>query len=155
MKLRERRDFYRGGLHALYLPVYEGICSELSPEWQPYYGLRDFHEQDLLYAIGRTTPGEIVTDAQSGESAHNYGCASDWVIWDDQSKPVWIKSSDTKWKELSDAVKNAGGNWGGYFKNTDCPHVELKLKIAWKAVRGVFISQGLPSAMQYVRENLA
>ena len=36
-------------------------------------------EQTALYAIGRTSPGKIVTKARAGESYHNYGLAFDWV----------------------------------------------------------------------------
>ena len=36
-------------------------------------------EQTALYAIGRTSPGKVVTKARAGESYHNYGLAFDWV----------------------------------------------------------------------------
>src|SRR5271168_4639229 len=52
-------------------------------------GLRTWAQQALLYAQGRTAPGNIVTYAQPGESFHNYGLALDFVpmlagvpIWD-------------------------------------------------------------------------
>lgn len=40
-------------------------------------GFRSPERQAQLYAQGRTTPGEIVTKARAGESAHNYGLAAD------------------------------------------------------------------------------
>lgn len=59
---------------------------------------RTNEEQDGLYAIGRTVPGDgisearpmgrTVTNAQRGQSAHNYGKAIDFVplVF---GKPVW------------------------------------------------------------------
>jgi peptidoglycan L-alanyl-D-glutamate endopeptidase CwlK len=40
---------------------------------------RDMEEQARLFAQGRTTPGNIVTNARPGESFHNYRCAFDFV----------------------------------------------------------------------------
>jgi peptidoglycan L-alanyl-D-glutamate endopeptidase CwlK len=39
--------------------------------------LRPMAEQEALYAQGRTTPGNVVTDAQPGYSWHNFGLAVD------------------------------------------------------------------------------
>ncbi len=154
MKMKERRDFYRKGLHTLYLPYYDGVCRELSPEWQPYWGFREYDAQEMLYGQGRTHPGKIVTNARGGESAHNYGCASDWTIWDAEGKPVWLKDTDKKWKELERACEETGAGWGGHFKSPDCPHVQLELEIPWKSVRRVYLESGLTAAMIYVREQL-
>jgi peptidoglycan LD-endopeptidase CwlK len=40
-------------------------------------GFRTYAEQDALYAQGRTTPGNIVTNARAGYSNHNFGIAFD------------------------------------------------------------------------------
>lgn len=40
-------------------------------------GYRSIAEQNELYAQGRTKPGNIVTNARGGQSAHNYGLAVD------------------------------------------------------------------------------
>ncbi len=64
-----------------------------------YEGLRSRERQNELYAQGRTAPGKIVTNAQGGQSFHNYGYALDWVplkrvdkaadmyeaMWDDEA----------------------------------------------------------------------
>jgi peptidoglycan L-alanyl-D-glutamate endopeptidase CwlK len=42
-------------------------------------GLRTYDEQAALYAQGRTTPGQRVTNASAGSSYHNYGLAVDVV----------------------------------------------------------------------------
>lgn len=44
-----------------------------------YEGLRSEARQHELYLIGRETSGKIVTNADSGQSFHNYGFAFDWV----------------------------------------------------------------------------
>lgn len=40
-------------------------------------GLRNWDDQAKLYAQGRTTPGNIVTDAPPGHSMHEFGLAVD------------------------------------------------------------------------------
>src|SRR5512133_1170305 len=42
-------------------------------------GLRSWTEQDALYAMGRSTPGKIVTNVRGGGSYHNFGLAVDCV----------------------------------------------------------------------------
>lgn len=60
-------------------------------------GLRTWGQQAVLYAQGRTTPGNIVTNAPAGTSAHNFGYAVDLVPEDvlpgqpdwDVKNPAW------------------------------------------------------------------
>src|SRR5271170_3592600 len=40
-------------------------------------GLRNWADQEALYAQGRTEPGDIVTDAPPGYSMHEFGLAVD------------------------------------------------------------------------------
>jgi hypothetical protein len=42
-------------------------------------GFRSIQDQNVIYAQGRTTPGDIVTNAPGGRSLHNYGLAVDVV----------------------------------------------------------------------------
>lgn len=155
MKIRDRRLFFRSQLHDLYLPIYDALCAELSPEWQPYYGRRELADQARLYEMGRTLPGSIVTDAKAGESAHNYGCASDWTLWDKQGKPYWKPVDSPVWKPLEKACKLAKGEWGGTFKRQDAPHVQLGLGVRWSQVGAVYASQGYNAAMMVIRNNVA
>jgi peptidoglycan LD-endopeptidase CwlK len=53
-----------------------------------YCSYRSMAEQSALYAQGRTRPGPIVTRAQAGESAHNFGLALDFVPLLN-GKPQW------------------------------------------------------------------
>src|SRR5947208_1116522 len=45
-------------------------------------GSRTYKQQDALYAIGRTKPGHIVTNARGGFSNHNFGIAWDIGVFD-------------------------------------------------------------------------
>ena len=59
-----------------------GWCTEMVNSKIPpliYCGRRTMEEQTALFAIGRTSPGKVVTKARAGESYHNYGLAFDWV----------------------------------------------------------------------------
>ncbi len=151
MELAQRRVKFREGLHALYLPIYDSICESLSPYWAPFYGVRSISEQDALYAIGRTIniDGKTVTNAQGGFSPHNYGCASDWVLWDVGGKPIWMAPYDSRWQEYKTAVLNAKGRWGGLFHLVDCPHNELPLSVLWHSVGNVLKSQGMDTAVEF------
>jgi peptidoglycan L-alanyl-D-glutamate endopeptidase CwlK len=40
-------------------------------------GFRSYAEQDVMYAQGRTVDGHIVTNAEGGQSMHNFGFAAD------------------------------------------------------------------------------
>jgi predicted chitinase len=88
-------------------------------------GLRTFPEQAALYAQGRTKPGKIVTNAEPGESYHNFGLAFDFavlengnVIWDPQHP---------HWKKFVSMAKQRGFDWGGDWSGfRDYPHLQPK-----------------------------
>lgn len=79
--------------------------------------LRTMEEQSALYAQGRTTPGNIVTNARGGQSYHNYACAFDFCP---------IVNGKCQWNDL-DLFKKCGaigesvglewaGRWAGKFR---------------------------------------
>ena len=152
MKLGDRRKFYRDGLNPLYLQNYDKLCELMPPEWQPYSGFRTFQEQAQLYAKGRSarqltdiTPGLRVTNAMPGQSPHNFGCASDWTIFDDKEKPVWLAKDDPKFYEYRDACREAGSRWGGDFKTfPDMYHNELWINCSWADILEVYRDGGYP-----------
>jgi peptidoglycan L-alanyl-D-glutamate endopeptidase CwlK len=87
-------------------------------------GLRSFEEQNVLFAKGRTAPGEIVTQARGGESNHNYGLAADLCPFED-GKPNWKAPIET-WVTIGRAAEANGLKWGGSWKKfVDKPHVQL------------------------------
>jgi peptidoglycan LD-endopeptidase CwlK len=73
--------------------------------------LRSMGEQAALYAQGRTMPGRIVTRAQPGQSAHNFGLAID-VVPIVNGKPDWIES-DPIWQTIGELGEQAGLEWYG------------------------------------------
>lgn len=153
--MEHRREFFRQGLHTLYLPIYDHICENLTEAWQPYRGWCTIAAQDALYSVGRTLPGAIVTRARGGESPHNYGCATDWTYWV-AGKPVWMKLDDTRWVEFHQACRNAGARLGADFKSfPDFPHNELAIKIPWAMINQHRISQGQNGALTFIQENAA
>ena len=75
---------------------------------------RDFESQDALYAKGRTAPGKIVTNAQGGDSYHNYRVAFDFVPVVD-GKAMW---DDTKVFQQCGLIAEACGlEWAGRWKS--------------------------------------
>jgi peptidoglycan L-alanyl-D-glutamate endopeptidase CwlK len=84
--------------------------------------LRTFEEQADLFAIGRTKPGNKVTNAKPGESWHNFGLAFD-VVSLVNGKAVW---NSPFWSRIAELGKQAGLVWGGDFKSfKDKPHFEF------------------------------
>ncbi len=87
----------------------------------PQGGFRSFEQQQALYNQGRTTPGNIVTNAEAGESWHNYGLAADLILNDANGQPIWPDPSPF-WDRLGEVAQANGLYWGGNFG--DRPHVE-------------------------------
>ena len=72
---------------------------------------RDNESQAALYAQGRTTPGDVVTNARPGQSWHNYRCALD-VVALVNGKPSWNKK-DPIWQKIGEIGKSCGLEWAG------------------------------------------
>ena len=70
---------------------------------------RDWDSQKALYNQGRTTPGAIVTNAQPGQSFHNYRCALD-VVPIRNGKCVW-DANDSVWQEVGKIGEACGLEW--------------------------------------------
>jgi len=88
-------------------------------------GYRSIEEQNRLYNQGRTTPGNVVTNARGGQSYHNYGRAIDVVIMED-GQPNWQKRIDDNVANIgAQQGFSWGGNWSGGFQ--DYPHFEMPL----------------------------
>lgn len=100
-------------------------------------GLRTIQEQNDLYALGRTKPGKIVTNAKGGKSFHNYGPAFDFALMYDKDGNgsfeilSWNTGEDfdndniKDWTEVVNAFKEKGWEWGGDWKKfPDYPHLQ-------------------------------
>jgi len=93
--------------------------------------LRTIQEQNDLYAIGRTKPGKIVTNAKGGSSMHNFGLAVDFCILHKDNTISWNMHEDldkdgiADWMEVVKIFKKYGWKWGGDFVTfKDTPHFE-------------------------------
>ena len=100
-----------------------------------FMALRTFECQDELYALGRTKPGKIVTNARGGDSLHNYGLACDFVLDGMPEKPGVQWSWDTKadfkangrgdWMQMGEIAESCSLEWGGRWKRMpDLPHIQ-------------------------------
>ncbi len=84
--------------------------------------LRTFEEQAELFVIGRTKPGDIVTNAEPGKSWHNFGLAFD-VVPLVNGKAIW---DSPFWNRIGELGKQVGLVWGGDFQSfKDKPHFEF------------------------------
>jgi peptidoglycan L-alanyl-D-glutamate endopeptidase CwlK len=80
---------------------------------------RDMESQKALYEQGRTTKGNIVTNAKAGQSFHNYRVAFDFVpivggkcVWNDIGL-------FTKCGRIAESLGlEWAGSWSGKFKET-------------------------------------
>jgi peptidoglycan L-alanyl-D-glutamate endopeptidase CwlK len=72
---------------------------------------RDADYQNMLYAVGRTKPGKIVTNAKGGESFHQYRCAFDFVPVNTQGGAVW--SDLGLFNQCGQIGESVGLQWAG------------------------------------------
>lgn len=109
-------------------------------------GLRTWSQQDALYAQGRTAPGQIVTNAQGGHSAHNFGYAVDLVPEDiTPGQPDW-DASHPAWKRLLAAAPSCGLAEGAQWRSfPDNPHFYLEGLPAEPTdqMRQIYLSRGM------------
>lgn len=78
-----------------------------------YCTKRSNAEQDGLYAIGRTIPGKIVTNAKAGQSWHNYGAAFDFVPMV-YGKPQW--GDKDLYAKCGAIAESVGLEWAGRWR---------------------------------------
>lgn len=83
---------------------------------------RSHAEQNALYAQGRTKPGKKITNAQGGDSYHNWRLAFDFapvvngkIDWNDLSQ----------FKRCGAIAESIGLEWGGSWRRfKDYPHCQ-------------------------------
>jgi peptidoglycan L-alanyl-D-glutamate endopeptidase CwlK len=108
-------------------------------------GFRSMEEQALIYAKGRTRPGEpcrhlmpprvrdvgkcrehpfgaTVTNAPPGHSWHEAGRAVDLAFRTGSKGVSWTGP----WESVGAMAEAVGLQWGGRWKSPDRPHVELR-----------------------------
>jgi peptidoglycan L-alanyl-D-glutamate endopeptidase CwlK len=93
---------------------------------------RTIAEQNKLYDQGRTKPGNIVTKAKGGQSAHNFGLAVDLCPLD-KEKDLWWNAPDDVWNAMHRVGEQFGLRCGYDFTTIkDSPHFEAA---NWKAAQ--------------------
>lgn len=91
--------------------------------------LRTWSEQARLYALGRSDPGRVVTNAQPGHSWHQFGLAVDVVPLGQDGQPDW-NTSHPIWQRLVAAGTALGLQAGARFRTfPDYPHFQLTGKL--------------------------
>jgi D-alanyl-D-alanine carboxypeptidase. len=89
-------------------------------------GHRTYEEQDKIYAQGRTSKGQIVTQARGGYSWHNFGLAFDIGIFSDDGKTYYGEHKD--YARVGVIGEKIGLEWGGRWKFKDEPHFQYNPK---------------------------
>ncbi len=90
-------------------------------------GLRTAAQQQALYAQGRTQPGHVVTNAQAGQSMHNYGLAVDVVpyLQGEGGNLNWQPETQ-QFKVMVAAFEKQGLVWGGAWESIkDYDHFQM------------------------------
>lgn len=95
-------------------------------------GYRSIEEQDKLYKQGRQNSEQVVTNAEGGQSYHNYGLAVDYALLNENGDPIWDihydgnKNGEPDWFEVADIAKELGFTWGGdWSRFVDYPHLQM------------------------------
>lgn len=103
--------------------IYADICADMPAGvvCRFTHTLRTNAEQDALYALGRTKPGKIVTNAKGGSSYHNYGLAVDFVLLVNGSVSWAV---DKNWLAVIAIFESYGWESGHRWKFKDSPHVQ-------------------------------
>lgn len=115
------------------------------------FGFRSIAEQDKLYAQGRTTSGQVITNARGGDSWHNYGLAADWTCdrFPDKPglQPTWELSNPNvreAYNEFGKVAMSMGLEWGGSWKHfPDYPHVEMRYGLELRDARNLYAAGGI------------
>jgi len=98
-------------------------------------GTRTYKEQAALYALGRTQPGKIVTNASAGRSNHNFGIAWDVGFF---RGPNYLEESSL-YDVVGEIGKKIDLEWGGDWKSpVDKPHFQLRTVGTLATVRKKF-----------------
>jgi len=99
-------------------------CKEAGVDIVVTCTFRDAEAQNILYAQGRTAPGQIVTHAHGGESFHQYRVAFD-VVPLLHGKPIW-DSTDPVWAKIGAIGESCELEWAGRWVTfREFPHFQF------------------------------
>lgn len=116
-------------LYPRFLTKVELLLHEAQERGAYFYvisGFRTYAEQSALYFQGRTTPGPKVTNAQFGQSAHNFGIAVD-LCRDGNIERAGLQPDyrPEEYEVLRELAPKHGLLWGGSWQRPDRPHLQL------------------------------
>jgi peptidoglycan LD-endopeptidase CwlK len=122
------------GVHPTLVEKIQRVLAHMASIGSPMIvvqGVRTDAEQKALYALGRTKPGNKVTNADGVTHKSNHqlkddgwGYAVDCAFQDHVTKVSW----EGPWDEYGAACRAEGLHWGGDWKKfPDRPHAELVL----------------------------
>jgi peptidoglycan L-alanyl-D-glutamate endopeptidase CwlK len=142
------------GLHPKFKPYVQVAWEEAQAAMPPNVqvilicGTRTFAESDDLYAQGRTRPGQIVTNASAGKSAHNYSLAVDFDMVTDGKDDYVV---GPHWMTIVSIMKKHGMAWGGDWHSIkDYPHFENWFGYTWEELLAKHNAGDFISGTQYV-----
>lgn len=106
---------------------------------------RTFAQQTDIYNQGRATAGSVVTNAQAGQSYHNYGLAID-------VNEVLANGtlSVVNMAKIAKIGKFLGFEWGGHFKSVDPPHFQYTFGKNWSELLA-YVNAGKVTDSGYVK----
>jgi len=123
------------------------------------YSLRTFAEQHQLF-LKRPK----VTNADAGQSIHNYGLAFDIVMLYDKNgdgnfeeasydlKRDGDKNGKSDWRTVIDFLISKGWFWGGNFKTLfDAPHFQYDFGYSWKQLLALHNAKKFIKGTTYVQ----
>lgn len=94
------------------------------------WGYRSPSEQDLLYRYSRSIPGQVITTTRAGYSAHNYGLALDFCLYNDGGVILdWDMCSTTRywrwaWLKVLKIFEDDGWESGWRWQSFEPGHVQ-------------------------------
>lgn len=123
------------GVHPLLIAAVLRILDAMRTLGHPMMvtdALRTDEEQQILYAKGRSAPGDIVTykDGVNKRSNHQphadgFGYAVDLAFLDADGHPTWDVKNNP-WYLYGAMAKSQGLVWGGTWTTlVDLPHIEM------------------------------
>lgn len=119
--------------------AFQLACARQGLDVLIYCTYRSREEQDALYALGRTKPGKVVTNARADQSFHNFGCAFDFVPMVG-GKPQW--ADKTLYLKAGLIAESVGlewaGRWSGSLRETAHCQYAGGLSLAQLQKGGVF-----------------
>jgi peptidoglycan L-alanyl-D-glutamate endopeptidase CwlK len=112
-------------LHPIFREKVNELSQKLSLEGIPFWlfeGFRSPQRQQYLYAQGRTRPGNIVTYAKPWTSYHQYGLATDFVLYENGSWSWDTSGEKARWWER---LHELGREQGMEPLSWEKPHLQL------------------------------